>query len=89
MMAMPNCPVCKKPLPPTMGANARYCSAECRAKRSRTMNIEVNSVPVRECAHCGRRIYLWAGRKDRVYCSIACRVAAHRKKHTSALVDAD
>jgi hypothetical protein len=35
MMAMRNCPVCKKSLPSTMGANARYCSAACRAKRAR------------------------------------------------------
>ena len=63
----------------------QYCSANCRAMASRERNkkppmliaLEV-SEGNRTCLHCGQRFYAKTARG--IYCSIKCRVAAHRNE---------
>ena len=79
---------CGRLLPPTMRADARFCSPKCRASRHRYENqgrplwISKNALfggVDRYCAHCHgplASLYLDDRRADAVYCSTKCRVTA-------------
>jgi predicted nucleic acid-binding Zn ribbon protein len=74
---------CFKPLPWDARADARFCSAACRALRRRTVErIDRAYGRNRSCAHCGGALLIGLDmyREDKRYCSARCRQAAHRKR---------
>jgi hypothetical protein len=83
------CLQCRKRLPASMRADAEFCSPSCRAKHHRWITAgrkrmeERSEQGSRLCPHCHRPLVrkgLDLKRTDAVYCSIRCRVAAHRAR---------
>jgi predicted nucleic acid-binding Zn ribbon protein len=88
---------CRRALPPTARADARFCSAACRAQRYREKEREkvakaratYRSPERRRCEQCGEPVsqMMWDYRReDARYCSHRCRQRAYvaRKRARSA-----
>jgi hypothetical protein len=70
---------CKQPLSPNARKDAQYCSDVCRW-RDRNLLAEAvrNQSQFLVCLQCNDRIR-YGSRSHAVYCSVKCRVAAHRE----------
>ncbi|KWX04833.1 hypothetical protein TH66_06685 [Carbonactinospora thermoautotrophica] len=92
--------LCSNPLPATARSDAKFCSKACKAAARRWLRHNREAVGIGlafiwgmedehvvRCPVCGKRFALGHGhRRDKTYCSHACRQAAYRARRRAERV---